>query len=149
MQSRTFDWWRLHDSAANIFQNKFISLNLTYSTNGNWTFLFYLRKPVVSIQRGFDTSRFDPNSSSMKLHKNFDYFTYSLRVNKKNILGEYSSFFKLGKWKYLQLHWINLYRNDFVSVYQNGFVLKRLCIETKANPIFIPDSWRTTCFSPH
>ena len=85
----------------------------------------------------------------MKLHKNFGYFKYSLRVNKKNILGEYSSFFKLGKWNYLQLDRINLYRNDFLSVYQNAFVSKRLCIETKANPIFIPDSWRTTCFSPH
>ena len=50
----------------------------------------------------------------MKLHKNFEHFRYSLRVNQKNILGEYSSFVKSSTCNYLQLDWINLYRNDFV-----------------------------------
>ena len=45
----------------------------------------------------------------------FTVFKYSLRVNKKNILGEYSSFFKPSTWNYLHLDWINSYRNDFVS----------------------------------
>ena len=36
------------------------------------------RKPVVSIQ-----------TQAVKFHKNFVHFKYSLRVNKKNILGEY------------------------------------------------------------
>ena len=36
------------------------------------------RKPVVSIQ-----------TPAVKFHKNFVHFKYSLRVNKKNILGEY------------------------------------------------------------
>ena len=35
------------------------------------------------------TGSFDTNSA-VKLHKNFNHFKYSLRVNKKNILGEYS-----------------------------------------------------------
>ena len=35
-------------------------------------------KPFVSIQ-----------TQAVKFHKNFVYFKYSLRVNKKNILGEY------------------------------------------------------------
>ena len=43
----------------------------------------------------------------------FTVFTYSLRVNKKNILGEYSSFFKPSTWNYLHLDWINSYRNDW------------------------------------
>ena len=45
------------------------------------------RKPVVSIQ-----SRFDTNSSSKIILQKFLQFKYSLRVNKKNVLGEYSSF---------------------------------------------------------
>ena len=47
----------------------------------------------------------------MKLPKNFVHFEYNLRVNKKNILGEYSSFFKLMTWNYLHLDWITLYGN--------------------------------------
>ena len=43
----------------------------------------FLGKPVVSIR-----------TQAVKLLKNFDHFKYSLRVNKKNILGDYSSFFK-------------------------------------------------------
>ena len=43
----------------------------------------------------------------------FTVFKYSLRVNKKNILGEYSSFFKPSTWNYLHLDWINSYRNDW------------------------------------
>ena len=45
------------------------------------------RKPVVSIQ-----SRFDTNSSRKIIVQKFLQFKYSLRVNKKNVLGEYSSF---------------------------------------------------------
>ena len=40
-------------------------------------------KPVVSM-----------GTQAVKLHKNFVHFNYSLSVNKKNILNEYSSFFK-------------------------------------------------------
>ena len=36
------------------------------------------RKPVVSIQ-----------TQAVKFHKKFVHFKYSLRVNKKNMLGEY------------------------------------------------------------
>ena len=37
----------------------------------------------------------------------------SLRVNMKNVLGEYYSFFKQMTWNYdLHLNWINFYRND-------------------------------------
>ena len=43
-------------------------------------------------------------------------------MDKKNILGEYSWFFKLSTWNYLYLHWINLYRNDLC---RNDFVSKR------------------------
>ena len=49
----------------------------------------------------------------MKLPKNFVHFEYNLRVNKKNILGEYSSFFKPMTWNYLHLDWETLYRNDW------------------------------------
>ena len=49
-------------------------------------------------------------------------FKYSLRVDQKNILGEYSWFFKPSTWNYLYLHWINLYRNDLC---RNDFVSKR------------------------
>ena len=54
-------------------------------------------------------------TQAMKLHKNFDHFKYSLCVNTRNILGEYSSFFEPHMWNYLQLNWINLHQNDFVS----------------------------------
>ena len=64
---------------------------------------------------GRETGRFDTRTQAVKLHKNFDHFKKSLQLNKKNILGEYSSFFKPSTWKYLQLDGINLYRNDFAS----------------------------------
>ena len=51
---------------------------------------------MVSVQ-----SRFDTNSGRLNLHKNFVHFEYSLRVNKKNILGEYYLFFKPSTWNYL------------------------------------------------
>ena len=57
-----------------------------------WGEKFVSLKPVDSIQSLFDTIRFDTNSSC-KIAKNFVNFKYSLRVSKKNILGEYSSFF--------------------------------------------------------
>ena len=58
-----------------------------------------VRKPVISIR-----------TQVVELHKNFDHCKYSLCVNKKNILGGYSSFFKPKAWNYLQFNWINLYR---------------------------------------
>ena len=51
------------------------------------------------------------NNQALKLHRTFDI----LHVNKKNILGEYSSSFKPTLLNYLYLDWINLCRNDFVS----------------------------------
>ena len=51
-----------------------------------------------------------------KLHKKYDHFKNSLRVNKKNILVEYSSFFKSSTWNCLHLDRINLYRSDRVQV---------------------------------
>ena len=65
------------------------------------------RKPVVLIR-----------IQALKLQKNFGprkYDKYSMCVNKENILGEYSLFFTPCLWNYLQVNWINLYRNDFVS----------------------------------
>ena len=55
-----------------------------------------LRKPVVLVR-----------TQALKLHKNFGhlkYDEYSMRVNKKNILAEYSSFFTPCLWTYLQLN---------------------------------------------
>ena len=49
---------------------------------------------VVLIQSRFDTSRFDTNWSTYIAQKFWSLQVYSLWVNKKNILGEYSSFFK-------------------------------------------------------
>ena len=70
----------------------------------------FLGKPVVSIR-----------TQAVKLLKNFDHFKYSLRVNKKNILGDYSSFFKPSTWNYLQqLDWINLHRNDRKPIFSLG-----------------------------
>ena len=51
-----------------------------------------------------------------KLHKKYDHFKNSLRVNKKTILVEYSSFFKPSTWNCLHLDRINLYRGDRVQV---------------------------------
>ena len=48
----------------------------------------------ITVQNRFDTIRFDTNSSSHIAQKFRSLQVYSLRVNKKNILGEYSSFFK-------------------------------------------------------
>ena len=57
-------------------------------------------EPVVSKQSRFDTSRFDTNSSS-DIAPNFRSLqVYSLRANMKNILDEYSSFFKASMWNY-------------------------------------------------
>ena len=50
-------------------------------------------KPVSSIQSCFNTSCFDTNSSS-EISQKLDHFEKSLQLNKKNILGEYFSFFK-------------------------------------------------------
>ena len=75
-------------------------------SQGNRSF----RYKVVSIQVF--------SIQAVKLHKNFDHFKCSLRVNEDKILGEYSSFFKPWRtWNYLHLDWINfygnyLYRND-------------------------------------
>ena len=75
--------------------------------------------PPKEIGRRLETSRFETNSSSDELHQNFFHFQYSLRVNKKNILGEYSSFFRSSTWNYLQLDRVNLYRNDRKPPYPN------------------------------
>ena len=63
-----------------------------------------------------ETGGFDM-SSGEKCHKNFDHFNYSLHMNKKNILGEYSLFFKPNTWHYLLLDWTNLYWNNLVVAY--------------------------------
>ena len=74
--------------------------------------------PALPVTTGInpETVRFNTNSSS-EIAQNFDHFKYSLLVNKKNILCEYSSFFKPSIWNYVRLNWINLprttlYRND-------------------------------------
>ena len=51
----------------------------------------------------FGTSRFDTISN---LHKNFDHFKYSLRVNKKTNWDEYRSLFTPRTWNYLHLDWM-------------------------------------------
>ena len=57
--------------------------------------------------RSFRDSRFGTNFTAVKLHV---LFQNSLRVNNKNIFGEFSSFFKQRSWDYLYLDWANLYR---------------------------------------
>ena len=52
-----------------------------------------------------------------KCHKNFDHFSYSVWMNKNNIVGEYPSFFKPSMWNYLPLAWTSLYWNDLVVAY--------------------------------
>ena len=42
---------------------------------------------------------------ALKLLKNFDHFTYNLRLNDKNILSDYSSFFKPSTQNYLHVDW--------------------------------------------
>ena len=57
---------------------------------------------------GFDTNSSSDITSIFEVieifvcHKNFE--KYSLRVNMKNILGEYSLFFKSNAWNYLHLN---------------------------------------------
>ena len=74
--------------------------------------------PALPVTPGINPEivRFNTNSSS-EIAQNFNHFKYSLLVNKKNILCEYSSFFKPSTWNYVRLNWINLprttlYRND-------------------------------------
>ena len=74
--------------------------------------------PALPVTPGINPEivRFNTNSSS-EIAQNLDHFKYSLLVNKKNILCEYSSFFKPSTWNYVRLNWINLprttlYRND-------------------------------------
>ena len=50
----------------------------------------------------FDTSRFDMNSSG-EIAQKFHHFKYNLHVNKKTFRAN------------LQLDWINLYQDNFVS----------------------------------
>ena len=57
-----------------------------------WAIPVTERKLVVAIQIRFDTSVFDTNSGSEIAQKHRS--LYSLRVDKKSILGEYFSFFK-------------------------------------------------------
>ena len=85
--------------------------------------------PLNEIGR-FDTGRFETNST-VKLHQNFFHFQYSLRVNKKNILGEYSSFFRSSTRNYLQLDSVNLYRNDRKPPYPNPLAAFRVRISLR------------------
>ena len=80
-----------------------------------WRRRFCTSKIRLVPCEGRETGRFDTRTQAVKLHKNFDHFKKSLQLNKKNILGEYSSFFKPSTWNYLQLDGINLYRNDFAA----------------------------------
>ena len=60
------------------------------------------RYKVVSIQV--------VSIQAVKLHKNFDHFKYSLRVNKEKILGQYSSFFKpWSSWKFIEIRLIQVW----------------------------------------
>ena len=68
-------------------------------------------KPALAIQ----VARFDT-----KLHK-ISITSSKACLNKKNILGECSTFFKPSTWNCLHLEGINLYRNDF---YCKDFVSK-------------------------
>ena len=82
------------------------------TSKGNRSF----RYKVFTIQ--VDVSK---QTQAVKLHRTFD----NLHVNRKNILGEYSSSFKPSLLNYLHLDWINLFRSDFVSKWpvaqaQNG-----------------------------
>ena len=67
--------------------------------------------PALPVTPGINPEivRFNTNSSS-EIAQNFNHFKYSLLVNKKNILCEYSSFFKPSTWNYVRLNWINLPR---------------------------------------
>ena len=72
------------------------------------------RKPVVSIQ-----------TQAVKFHKNFVHFKYSLRVNKKNILGEYL--------RSLSQVPGTIYTSNEQTVYRNNFVSKRPVTGTKGS----------------
>ena len=101
-------------------------------------------KPVSSIQSCFNTSCFDTNSSS-EISQKLDHFEKSLQLNKKNILGEYFSFFKPSTWNYLHLDWTNseivlkqLVSKDFVSKLPvtTGVSLPRDVAEEKISRLF-------------
>ena len=64
------DSW-ISDSTSKNFSHSGMRIPLHGASSGRW-------KPVVSIQ-----------TQAMKLHNYFVHFKCSLRVNKKNILGEY------------------------------------------------------------
>ena len=55
-------------------------------------------------------------TQQVKLHKNVVHFKYSLRVNKKNMLGEYPRSLSQVMWNDLHLEWINFYRNGWKHV---------------------------------
>ena len=63
----------------------FLTITQSRATTGHrGVFHSYKSKQGVSIR-----------TQAVKLHKNYVHFKYSLRVNKKNISGGYSLFFKL------------------------------------------------------
>ena len=74
-----------------------------------------IMKPVISIHSRFHpvcATRFDTTSSTENnTYRKFGHFKHSLRVKKRNICGEYSSYFKPSKWNYLHFDWINVYRS--------------------------------------
>ena len=79
-------------------------------------------------------------TQAMKLHKNFDHSKYSLRMNQKNIFGEYSSFFKPSNCNYLKLDWINLYRN--------GLVPKGSAVTSVSTCCLANSSWKSYTLQP-
>ena len=93
------DSW-ISDSTSKNFSHCGMRIPLHGASSGRW-------KPVVSIQ-----------TQAVKLHNYFVHFKCSLRVNKKNILGEY-----LRSLTYKELFYIWNKRND---LYWNTFVSKRL-----------------------
>ena len=70
----------------------------------------------------YNTSCFDTNSSSETSQKVRSLQEMFAIEQKKNILGEYFSFFKPRTWNYLHLEGMKLYRNN---LHRNDFVLKR------------------------
>ena len=61
----------------------------------------------------FDTESFQITPEALKLHKNFDLFTYTeFARGQENIWGKYPSFFKSSTWSHLHLDQVNVYRND-------------------------------------
>ena len=58
-----------------------------------WAKSFIAAALIYRLEFGrFETKSF--RHEAVKLHKNVDQYKYSLRVNMKNFLGEYSSFLK-------------------------------------------------------